>query len=238
MTALANIGPIKLDRTRQPVRQVFEALRESIVSVRLTPGTVLRRTELAEHFGTSQAPVRDALLQLGNERQGDIYAQHATVVSRIDLSAVLRAHFLRRLVELEILAVLCGLADDRHVKLMLRLGANLLAQQAALDPLDLAVLAVADQSFHEMRYQAAGVGPLWTLVRRHSGHVDRLRRLNLPDEGKPQSIVRDHRAIAEALGRRQKTDASEALRRHLAGTLSFVDDIRRRFPDWVVAWDD
>jgi len=33
MNALANIAPLKLDRTRQSAPQVFEALRELIVSV-------------------------------------------------------------------------------------------------------------------------------------------------------------------------------------------------------------
>ena len=238
MNALAKVAPLKLDRTRQSAPQVFEALRELIVSVQLEPGTVLQRAELAEHFGISQTPIRDALLRLGDEQLVDIFAQHATVVSRIDLSAALQAHFLRRSVELEILTALCELSEARHGELMRRLNANLLVQQVALDPLDVPALALADQAFHREIYEAANVGPLWSLVRRQSGHVDRLRRLNLPDKGKPQAIVRDHRAIAEALARKDKEDAEKALRRHLAGTLAFVDDIRHRFPDWIVASAD
>ena len=238
MNALAKVAPLKLDRTRQSAPQVFEALRELIVSVQLEPGTVLQRAELAEHFGISQTPIRDALLRLGDEQLVNIFAQHATVVSRIDLSAALQAHFLRRSVELEILTALCELSEARHGELMRRLNANLLVQQVALDPLDVPALALADQAFHREMYEAANVGPLWSLVRRQSGHVDRLRRLNLPDKGKPQAIVRDHRAIAEALARKDKVDAEKALRRHLAGTLAFVDDIRHRFPDWIVASAD
>ena len=142
---------------------------------------------------------------------------------------------MRRSVELEVLDVLCDLPDERHRELMRRLNTNLLAQQAALDPLDVPALALADQAFHRELYEAANVGPLWSLVRRQSGHVDRLRRLNLPDKGKPQAIVRDHKAVVEALARKDKGDAVKALRRHLAGTLAFVDDIRARFPDWIVA---
>lgn len=233
--ALAKIAPPRLDRTRQSAPQVFEALRELIVSVQLEPGTVLQRAELAEHFGISQTPVRDALLRLGEEQLVDIFPQHATVVSRIDLSAALQAHFLRRAVELEILDTLCALADAPHAELVARLNASLAQQQAALDPLDVARLALADRAFHRDLYEAASVGPLWSLVQRQSGHVDRLRRLNLPDEGKPQAIVRDHRAIVQAIARKDAPAAEEALRQHLAGTLAFVDDIRQRFPAWIVA---
>ena len=234
MTALATLAPLKLDRTRQSAPQVFEVLRELIVSVQLKPGTVLQRAELADHFGISQTPIRDALLRLGEEQLVDIFPQHATVVSRIDLSAALQSHFLRRAIELEILTALCVLPEAEHGSLMQRLNANLAVQEAALNPLDIPKLALADQAFHQELYAAASVGPLWTLVRRQSGHVDRLRRLNLPDEGKPQSIVRDHRAVVEAIARHDAQAAQKALRLHLAGTLAFVDDIQQRFPDWIV----
>ncbi|MFC5522288.1 GntR family transcriptional regulator [Polaromonas jejuensis] len=237
MNALAKVAPLKLDRTRQSAPQVFEALRELIVSVQLQPGTVLQRAELAEHFGISQTPIRDALLRLGEEQLVDIFPQHATVVSRIDLSAALQAHFLRRAIELEILTTLCGLPDAKHRELVQRLNTNLLLQEAALKPLDLAKLALADQAFHQEMYEAANVGPLWTLVRKQSGHVDRLRHLNLPDEGKPQAIVRDHRAIVEAIARKDAQGAEKALRQHLAGTLAFVDDIKHRFPEWITSAD-
>lgn len=64
-------------------------------------------------------------------------------------------------------------------------------------------------------------------MRRRSGHVDRLRRLNLPAEGKAQAIV-------DTLERADAAAAETALRQHLSGTLSFIDQIRRRFPDWVL----
>lgn len=234
MNALAKVAPLKLDRTRQSAPQVFEALRELIVSVQLEPGTVLQRAELAEHFGISQTPIRDALLRLGEEQLVDIFPQHATVVSRIDLSAALQAHFLRRSIELEILAALCALPDAQHAELVQRLNASLAVQEAALKPLDVPKLAQADLAFHQQMYEAAKVGPLWNLVRKQSGHVDRLRRLNLPDKGKPQAIVRDHRAIVEAIAHKDAQAAERALRQHLAGTLAFVDDIKHRFPDWIV----
>jgi DNA-binding GntR family transcriptional regulator len=232
MNALAKAVPLKLDRTRQSAPQVFEALRELIVSFQLEPGTVLQRAELADHFGISQTPIRDALLRLGEEQLVDIFPQHATMVTALICRRLRRYAGLA--IELEILTALCALPEAEHAALVRRLNENLAMQEAALHPLDVPKLALADQAFHQEMYEAAQVGPLWRLVRKQSGHVDRLRRLNLPDEGKPQSIVRDHRAIVEAIARQDAPAAQQALRRHLAGTLSFVDDIRQRFPDWIV----
>ncbi len=233
MNGLEKLPLLKLDRTRQSAPQVFEALREAIISVQLEPGTVLQRAELAEHFGISQTPIRDALIRLGEEQLVDIFPQHATVVSRIDLAAALEAHFLRRAIEVEILKTVCALPPPEHSALIQRLTFQLGVQAAALNPLDVQRLASADQAFHKDMYDAAQVSSLWSLVRKRSGHVDRLRHLNLPAKGKAQAILQDHRDMVEALQMKDATSAEAILRRHLAGTLSFVKDMKKRFPDWI-----
>ena len=81
---------------------------------------------------------------------------------------------------------------------------------------------------------AAGLPRLWGLVQRMSGHVDRLRLLHLPTAGKTDSIMRDHRAIVDAIARRGSAGAQEALRAHLSGTLASVDEIQRRYPDFLL----
>ena len=77
------------------------------------------------------------------------------------------------------------------------------------------------------------MGELFQLIRQRSGHVDRLRRLNLPARGKAQAVVRDHKAIVDAIEAREPDTAQAALRKHLAGTLTFVDEVRWRHPEWV-----
>src|SRR5687768_16350815 len=119
--------PLRRDRSRQAAPQVLEHLRERIMSLDLTPGTVLSRTELAEDYGLSQTPIRDALIRLGEEGLVDIFPQHATVVSRIDVASALQAHFLRRAIESEIVRVLAGHAS---AELLARLRAQIDVQAA------------------------------------------------------------------------------------------------------------
>ena len=226
--------PHKLDRTRQAAPQVFEWLRASILSLQLAPGTALSRTELAERFELSQTPVRDALLQLAQEGLVDIFPQHATLVSRIDIASATQAHFLRCAIELEVVRTLAlAPADDTAV-----LRAKLTAQidlQAALAMADTEEFITSDQAFHRLMYEAAGAPDLYELVRRRSGHLDRLRRLDLPSPGKAERVVRDHRAIVAALAARDPEAAQAAMRTHLSGTLGRIADIRARHPDYVAA---
>ena len=222
-----------LDRSRHAAPQVFEQLRARIVSMELAPGTVLVRSELAEAFGLSQTPIRDALIKLGEEGLVQIFAQHATVVSRIDLAAATQAHLLRQSLELEIVERLaCGEAD---AALEARLTDALARQEATgtLTDADCVEFIEADQAFHQAMYVALGREALWALVRRQSGHIDRLRRLHLPEAGNIASVLAQHEQIAATIARREPSAARTAVREHLNDLLGRIDEIRRLYPESV-----
>ncbi len=91
----------------------------------------------------------------------------------------------------------------------------------------------ADRGFHRLLYEAAGVPDLYELVRRHSGHVDRLRLLHLPSAGKLRAILADHRLIVDAIEARDPQAAQQAVRGHLSGTLSAIEAIQREHPGYL-----
>jgi DNA-binding GntR family transcriptional regulator len=229
---MSALPKIRLDRTRLAAPQVLEKLRDAILSLDLVPGTVLARQELADHFGVSQTPVREALLRLSEEGLVDVFPQHATLVSRIDIAAARQAHFLRRSIELELVH---QLALEAPAGLVEQMKATI-AQQAALSAAQrYGDFVGADRAFHRLMYEAGGVPTLWEMVGRVSGHVDRLRRLHLPTAGKTEAILRDHRAIVRGIEAKDPAAAQAALRKHLSGTLSAVDEICRQYPDYVTA---
>lgn len=231
MRTAARTAAHPLDRTRHVTPQVFERLRDLIVSMELEPGTILSRVELASRFGVSQTPVREALLKLIEEGLVDVFPQHATVVSRIDLTAARQAHFLRRAIEIEVVRVLASRPD---AALIAELRGAIAEQKARRDEHDYREFTATDQRFHRLMYESAGVPDLWPLVRRLSGHLDRLRRLHLPVKGKALSIVRDHAAIVDAIEAGKPDAAADALREHLSGTLKQAERIRERNPEFVL----
>lgn len=233
MSTPAPPRPLVLDRSRQAAPQVFEHLRERIVSLELAPGTVLSRAELAEQFGLSQTPIRDALIRLGDDGLVDIFPQHATVVSRIDVAAATQAQFLRRSIETEVVRTLAGAPADAGLIRRLRSQIDV---QAALTGADAyAEFIAADRGFHRLLHAAAGVPDLHDLVRQRSGHLDRLRMLNLPSVGKQRAILQDHRRIVDAIERADAQAAQEALRGHLSGTLGEAAALRAQHSQWFTA---
>lgn len=225
------LAPQRLDTSRHAAPQVLACLREHIVALDLPPGRVLARAEIASAFGLSQTPVRDALIRLAEEGLVDVFAQHKTVVSRIDIRSAKQALFLRRSVELEVVRDLAASADSG---LVARLRETIERQKDAVVQADYLALDAADHRFHEQLLEAADVPELFELIRRRSGHIDRLRRLHLPQPGKAATVIDEHRRIVDAIAAGDPDAAAMRLRRHLSGTLSWIDVVRREYPQYVV----
>jgi DNA-binding GntR family transcriptional regulator len=220
----------RLDRDRQAAPQVFERLRGMIIALELPPGSPLSRAALAEQFGVSSTPIRDALMRLEEEGLVEVFPQYATVVSRIDVHRAQQAHFLRQALELEIVRVLALKPDEA---LVAELNATIARQQQFLKAGAFEKFMAADNEFHAQLYEAADKQDIWTLVKSRSGHIDRLRRLHLPSPGKAQDIVRHHKLIAKAIAGGEPEEAQKHLRTHLSGTLSELAQIRARHPQYL-----
>jgi len=216
-------------RTQHAAAQVYEQLRDMILSLKFTPGTVLSRSDLQRQFGLSSTPVRDALMRLEAAGLVEIFPQSGTIVSLIDVPLARQAQFLRRAIEQEAVRVISA-APDRALIETLR---AVIREQASLaKSKNLERFNDLDLAFHKLLYEAAGVPDLWWLVRDRSGHIDRIRRLHLPIGGKANQIVRDHTAIVDAIEQGEPDLAQTALRGHLSRSLAFSAELRARFPDY------
>src|SRR6201991_1539407 len=138
-----------LDRDRQAAPQVFERLRGMILALELPPGSPLSRAALAEQFGVSSTPIRDALMRLEEEGLVDVFPQYATVVSRVDVRLAQQAHFLRQAVELEIVRMRALRRDEAFAG---ELRATIARQQHYAKARDFEKFMAADNEFHSLLY--------------------------------------------------------------------------------------
>jgi len=120
-----------------------------------------------------------------------------------------------------------------------RYGVNL----AALDGLvqrqaevsehgDHARFAVLDDEFHAALCELAGRPVAWEVAQRVKGHLNRVRRLSLPQPDYLAEMVAEHRLVVEALRKRDPDAAETALRHHLRMVLSALPAIRAQHPDY------
>ena len=221
----AEQAPVTTIRRTSTAHQLYDLLRGRIIALELPPGLQLSRNDLAAGYGVSQTPVRDALQMLEKEGLVVIYPQSRTEVTRIDLKQARETQFLRMSLELEVVRALATEAGQPAVGQAMRIVRQ---QETALTvDGDHARFGQLDRQFHQMLFEAAGVPDLWQVVQSRSGHIDRLRRLNLMDPGKAATILAAHTEILDHMKALDVAGAQDAVRRHLSGTLAKVDDIRR-----------
>jgi DNA-binding GntR family transcriptional regulator len=217
------------ERGRGGAAHVFQSLRQDIIALSLAPGTVLSRAELQDRFGLSSTPVRDALMRLQEEGLVEVFPQHATVVSPIDLEKARQGQLLRRSVELEIVRYLAMKPEPASIERL----RSLIRQQSAFAKLgEYAAFINADQAFHKTMYDFASASDLWHVVNRHGGHIDRLRRLHLPVPGKMRDVIRDHKSIVDAIEAGKPEHAQLRLREHLSRSLGFVRNLKVSHPEY------
>lgn len=219
------------DLPRTAVDRVYDDLLRRIVSLELPPGSQLVRGELCSEYKVSQTPVREALLRFEQVGLVNVKPQSGTEVSYIDIKQLEQSHFLREALEFEVVRQLTQIPNERIVS-QLREIVAMQEQVSTADSEDIIMFAKLDELFHRSMFSAIGHEPLYKLVRSRSGHMDRVRRLHLPSEGKIRSVLAGHTAIIDAIASGSQDKAFEAMRDHLAGTISRVRILQEEFPEY------
>lgn len=219
------------ERPHKAVDRVYEDLLRRIASLELPPGAPLVRGVLCEEYQVSQTPVREALLRLEQLGLINVRPQSGTEVAYIDVAQLQQNHFLREALECEVVLRLAQSGTSNVIK-HLNSIVNMQAEVVEEDQEDLQLFAKLDELFHRAMYEAVGQTALHELVRARSGHMDRVRRLDLPTEGKIRDVLADHRNIINALEQGDEHLAVAAMRAHLAGTIARVQVLAHEFPEY------
>lgn len=219
-----------LDR-RQPIAtQIHQILRQRIVSLDWKPRRQISRAEIAEAFGVSQTPVREALLKLEADGLILVWPQSRTEVAPIRLDQVRETLFLRRALELEVALSVAAMRPAAELSAL----QAIVDEQRSLAPDDagLARFMTLDRDFHRTLFQLAGQTALHDLLVQRSADLDRVRRLHLPLRGKRLAILADHQAIIDAIRQGEMLAVAAAIRHHLGGTAARLDALVAENPDY------
>lgn len=204
-------------------------LRERILSADVEPGRKLSENELARELGVSRTPVREALAALRDERLVAIVPQLGTFVTLISEQAVGDAAFVREALEC---AAIRYAAERSGTSDLESLQANIAAQERAQLEGDHQAFDRLDDDLHRSLCQIGGREIAWNLSHRANGHLDRIRRLSLPEPGYLGEMVAEHREVVAAVAAGDADRAEATLRHHLRMVLSSVPDIRQSHPDF------
>lgn len=227
LARLPDAGSASQDQTI--ASRVYEALRAQIVSLGLPPGERLARAELAELFGVSASPLREALQRLERDGLVATFRQSRTVVTHLDATKLRQEHFIRTSIECEVANALAALPD----KAVLTKPAAIIKMKRAIaqDPDQTDLFRKLDEDFHRELFAAAGFSALHAVVLQQTSQMARLRTLDLPSEGKLASVVEGHEAVLAAIQSGDRYAATDAMRAHLSGTIARLPQIMSQYPE-------
>jgi DNA-binding GntR family transcriptional regulator len=195
-------------------KSVYEALRTEILSLKLAPGQPLDETTLAERFGLSRSPVREALIRLAGEALVVTLPNRSTIVAPIELAAFPKYVEALDVTQRVHARLAAQLRTDADLKLIARRQREF---EATLNTRDHLAMSEANKNFH-MAIAQAGKNPY--LIAFYERLLDQGRRMLhmhfefLERTPGSQMLTGEHDEMLAAIAARDADRADELAHAH------------------------
>jgi DNA-binding GntR family transcriptional regulator len=193
---------------------LLEDLREAILTGRYAPGAHLVQDDLADAFGVSRIPLREALRRLEGEGLVVISPNRGAVVRGLAPKDVVDLYDLR--IALESLAV--RRAAERYADLREVTKLRHAQARQAIASRNLSALFRLDRDFHadvaaasDNHQLVESLGALWS-------QIMRMMHAYFEAGDYPVDTWNDHESIANAIAHGEADRAAERLSSHLSGS--------------------
>lgn len=213
---------------RSKADQVYDDVKETILSGRLDPGAAIDKIEICDRLGVSRFPVTTAINRLAFERLVVIEPQHGSFVARISAHDIREYMLVRRALESEIAGEAAGRLSDGERS---DLSRNLRYQKAAASAKDMPGFYALDVEFHRIIVRSLDLSHASGILEGLRAHLERVRRMLLTPPGRLPKTCAEHAAVADAIVAGDKAKAREAMRAHLEQTTKLFETFVRERPD-------
>jgi GntR family transcriptional regulator, rspAB operon transcriptional repressor len=214
---------------------VFRELRDEIVSMRRKPGEAIAEKQIAESYGVSRTPVREAVLRLADDGLVEVFPQSGTYVSRIPLYRLPEAIVIRKTLEEGTVRHAASRATAADIR---ALHANLELQERMRVSGDHEGFHQSDEAFHALLAEVSGYPGFWTVIQQVKVQVDRCRRLTLPEPGRLLKVIAEHTAVVEAIAAHDPERAVRSIAAHLDGLRTAVDAVSASHSQYFMSEPD
>ncbi|WP_313460175.1 GntR family transcriptional regulator [Pseudomonas sp.] len=188
---------------------IEERLRSVILDGRLPPGTAVRQQEIADLYGVSRMPVREALRQLEAQGLLKVEMHKGAVVAPLIGEDAVDTYALRVLLETEALRQSIPLLDDNDI-----CSARSFIHQLENETRH-AEIGRLNRLFHMALYSKAPNQKLLRLIENELNEEERFLRFHLSSMGLGKLTQDDHNALVDAAAEKNVGEAVKVLEQHL-----------------------
>jgi DNA-binding GntR family transcriptional regulator len=194
--------------------RIASELRDAILDGEYVPGARIRQDDLAERYGASRVPVREALRMLESEGLLTLVANTGAWITRLTLADCDELYRIRERLEPLLLSYSVPALSDSAIEHFAELAD---AMEAADDVEEFLRL---DREFHLRSYAGAETSVLGDLVLglwNRTQHYRRAFTRVFRTEG-DRSVHHDHQLLVAAFRRRDTEEAERVLAAHIRRT--------------------
>lgn len=194
--------------------RIAASLKEEILVGKYPPGTRIRQEDIAEQFGASRSPVREALRMLQAEGLINLVAHTGAWIAELSLAECEEMYQIRERIEPLLLRLsIPGLSEDQIKKL------DEITQKLEKNK-DIEAFLKLDREFHLLTYAGANTALLDEMVQRLWNTTQHYRRAYtklLAGNGfKPAHY--EHHLMLSAIKKKDLDDAERVLYGHIRRT--------------------
>lgn len=222
----------ELSFDRPAASQIFGFVRDAIVSMELQPGQLISETALAQQFGVSRTPVREALIQLSNIGFVEVLPQRGTYVTKLSMAKIFEAQFIREALEVAVVSNLAGFEEELRNQVVIECEKIITEQKAAADDDDSLAFQNLDDKFHQSLAIFTHHVRTAELIEAEKAHMDRVRNLSLHISGQYKRVLNQHAAIIKAIKSGSSDKAATAMSVHLQDVFTILELIPKEHPEY------
>ncbi len=197
--------PIERHQTLR--EKILETIREAILKGNLKPGEKVAEPELAERFGISRTPIREAFRQLESEGYLTVIPRKGAVVAALSEQDVQEFYAIKSTLEGYAAELAAGRLTEKEIEKLEAINERL--KQLANEG-DVKAFFRVHNEFHDLFVKASGNSKLYELIQQLGMKFNRLRMASLSVNGRMAISVAEHERLIEAF-RAQDGDRAENL---------------------------
>ncbi len=206
-------------KTETSYQRVTNLLRTEIIAGDIPLGGWLRMTAIADRFGVSVQPVREALQQLEGEGLVEMIPNRGARVRELDRNRLIHANEIGEALE-------CFLArqftEEASLSSLRKLEALQVEHDAAIESMDWARIDAANHAFHRFINTHGGNIEAADLIARYYGLSEGLMNKRGRTAAFAERVRTEHHALLEAFRRRDPEAAAQINAVHVRGTVNDV----------------
>lgn len=203
--------------------KILETIRDAIMTGALKPGEKVAEPDLAERFGISRTPIREAFRQLESEGYLTVIPRKGAVVTAFSPRDVEEFYAIKSILEGYAARRACEKLSVKDIEKLRTINDRL---RHMADDGDVKHFFRIHNDFHELFLKAADNDKLYVLVTNLVRKFERLRYASLSLPGRMKISVEEHDKIIEAFLKRDADKAETLVRKNAeyGGKVLMQDD--------------